>query len=818
MASRFEKFSESARKVLSLAQEEAQQFNHNYIGTEHILLGLVREQECVAAKVLVNLGVQLNKVRSAVEFIIGRGERAASGEIGLTPRAKKVIELSVDEARRLNHQYIGTEHLLIGLLREGDGVAAGVLESLGVNLEKARAETTRLLSQSQSQAQSSRGAARTPTLDQLGVDLTQKARDGVLDPVIGRSKEIERVIQILSRRTKNNPVLIGEPGVGKSSIVEALAQKIAASDVPDTLQGKRLVTLDVGALVAGTKYRGEFEERLRKVIDEIKSSGNCVLFIDEMHTIVGAGAAEGAVDAANMLKPALARGELQCIGATTLDDYRKQVERDPALERRFQPIKVEEPSVEETIDILRGLKSRYEDHHDLNITDDAIQEAANLASRYITDRFLPDKGIDVIDEAASRVRIRNSTMPVHLKDAMKALESVKKDKETAIQSQKYEAAAQLREQELSLADELEGMETEWKSERTQDRPDVTADDVAEVVSMWTGVPVTRLATEEIERLLKMEEALHEKIIGQDEAINVVAKAVRRARAGLKDRRRPIGNFIFLGPTGVGKTYLVRALAEFMFGSEESLIRIDMSEFMERHAVSRLVGAPPGYIGYDEGGQLTEAVRRRSYSAILLDEIEKAHPDVFNLLLQIFDDGHLTDAKGRKVDFRNSLVVMTSNIGAELIRRDNSLGFSISMDENEASRESYERMKEKVLSEVKRFFRPEFLNRIDGIVVFHALTRDHILQIVDLLLDEVRINLTEKGVSLEISDAAKELLAVRGYDPTFGARPLKRVIQDLIEDPLSEQLLQGRFGPGDMVFIDVDGGEITVGPVAELAKT
>ena len=494
------------------------------------------------------------------------------------------------------------------------------------------------------------------------------------------------------------------------------------------------------------------------------------------------------------------------------------MERDPALERRFQPIKVEEPSVEETIDILRGLKSRYEDHHDLNITDDAIQEAANLASRYITDRFLPDKGIDVIDEAASRVRIRNSTMPVHLKDAMKALESVKKDKETAIQSQKYEAAAQLREQELSLADELEGMETEWKSERTQDRPNVTADDVAEVVSMWTGVPVTRLATEEIERLLKMEEALHEKIIGQDEAINVVAKAVRRARAGLKDRRRPIGNFIFLGPTGVGKTYLVRALAEFMFGSEESLIRIDMSEFMERHAVSRLVGAPPGYIGYDEGGQLTEAVRRRSYSAILLDEIEKAHPDVFNLLLQIFDDGHLTDAKGRKVDFRNSLVVMTSNIGAELIRRDNSLGFSISMDENEASRESYERMKEKVLSEVKRFFRPEFLNRIDGIVVFHALTRDHILQIVDLLLDEVRINLTEKGVSLEISDAAKELLAVRGYDPTFGARPLKRVIQDLIEDPLSEQLLQGRFGPGDMVFIDVDGGEITVGPVAELAKT
>ncbi len=819
MASRFEKFSESARKVLSLAQEEAQQFNHNYIGTEHILLGLVREQECVAAKVLVNLSVQLNKVRSAVEFIIGRGERTASGEIGLTPRAKKVIELSVDEARRLNHQYIGTEHLLIGLLREGDGVAAGVLESLGVNLEKARAETTRLLSQSQSQAQSSsRGAVRTPTLDQLGVDLTQKAKNGILDPVIGRQKEIERVIQILSRRTKNNPVLIGEPGVGKSSIVEALAQKIAAADVPDTLQGKRLVTLDVGALVAGTKYRGEFEERLRKVIEEIKSSGNCVLFIDEMHTIVGAGAAEGAVDAANMLKPALARGELQCVGATTQDDYRKQVERDPALERRFQPIKVDEPTVEETVEILRGLKSRYEDHHGLDITDDAIQEAANLASRYITDRFLPDKGIDVIDEAASRVRIRNSTMPVYLKEAIAALESVKKDKENAIQSQKYEAAAQLRERELTLSDELEGMESEWKSEKDQDRPSVSADDVAEVVSMWTGIPVTRLATEEIERLLQMEEVLHKKIVGQDEAINVVAKAVRRARAGLKDRRRPIGNFIFLGPTGVGKTYLVRALAEFMFGSEDSLIRLDMSEFMERHAVARLVGAPPGYIGYDEGGQLTEAVRRRSYSAILLDEIEKAHPDVFNMLLQIFDDGHLTDAKGRKVDFRNSIVVMTSNIGAELIKRDNTLGFSIALDESEASRESYERMKEKVLSEVKRFFRPEFLNRIDGIVVFHALTREHILQIVDLLLDEVRVNLTEKGISLEISDSAKELLGERGYDPTFGARPLKRLIQDVVEDPLSEQLLQGRFGPGDTVFIDRDGEEFTVGPVAELAKS
>ncbi|MEE9247599.1 MAG: ATP-dependent Clp protease ATP-binding subunit [Dehalococcoidia bacterium] len=818
MASRFEKFSERARRVLSLAQEEAQNFNHNYIGTEHILLGLVREQDCVAAKVLVNLGVQLNKVRSAVEFIIGRGEKSSSGEIGLTPRAKKVIELAVDEARRLNHQYIGTEHLMIGLLREGDGVAAGVLESLGVNLEKARSETTRLLSQSYAQAQSgARSTARTPTLDQLGVDLTQQAKEGKLDPVVGRQKEIDRVIQILSRRTKNNPVLIGEPGVGKTSVVEALAQRIASSDIPDTLQGKRLVTLDMGALVAGTKYRGEFEERLKKVIDEIKSSGNCVLFIDEMHTIVGAGAAEGAVDAANILKPSLARGELQCIGATTPDDYRKHVERDAALERRFQPVRIEQPSVEETVDILRGIKIRYEEHHQLIITDEAIQEAATLASRYITDRFLPDKAIDLIDEASSRVRIRNSSMPASLKDAIAVLENVKKDKETAIQSQQYEAAAQLREQELSLSGKLEGLENDWQAEKGQEKPKVTADDIADVVSMWTGIPVTRLATEETERLLQMEEALHVKIVGQDEAIKIVAKAVRRARAGLKDPRRPIGNFIFLGPTGVGKTYLVRVLAEFMFGSEDSLIRLDMSEFMERHSVSRLVGAPPGYIGYDEGGQLTEAIRRKSYSAILLDEIEKAHPDVFNILLQIFDDGHLTDAKGRKVDFRNTIIVMTSNIGAELIKRDNQLGFSTTGDEEKTSKEAYERMKDKVLAEVKKFFRPEFLNRIDGIVVFHALNREDILQIVDLLLDDVRKNLIEKGISLEITESAKGLLAEKGYDPTFGARPLKRVIQDMIEDPLSEKLLEKKYGPGDTVLIDRDGEELTIGAVAELAK-
>ena len=819
MASRFEKFSERARRVLSLAQEEAQNFNHNYIGTEHILLGLVREQDCVAAKVLVNLGVQLNKVRSAVEFIIGRGEKSSSGEIGLTPRAKKVIELAVDEARRLNHQYIGTEHLMIGLLREGDGVAAGVLESLGVNLEKARSETTRLLSQSYAQAQSgARTTARTPTLDQLGVDLTQLAKAGKLDPVIGRQKEIDRVIQILSRRTKNNPVLIGEPGVGKTSVVEALAQRIASSDIPETLQGKRLVTLDMGALVAGTKYRGEFEERLKKVIDEIKSSGNCVLFIDEMHTIVGAGAAEGAVDAANILKPSLARGELQCIGATTPDDYRKHVERDAALERRFQPVKIEQPSVEETVDILRGIKIRYEEHHQLTITDEALQEAASLAARYITDRFLPDKAIDLIDEASSRVRIRNSSVPASLKDAIAVLENVKKEKETAIQSQKYEAAAQLREQELTLTGKLEGLEEEWKTEKGQEKPKVTVDDIADVVSMWTGIPVTRLATEETERLLQMEEALHLKIVGQDEAIKIVSKAVRRARAGLKDPRRPIGNFIFLGPTGVGKTYLVRVLAEFMFGSEDALLRLDMSEFMERHAVSRLIGAPPGYIGYDDGGQLTEAVRRKSYSAILLDEIEKAHPDVFNILLQIFDDGHLTDAKGRKVDFRNTIIVMTSNIGAELINRDNTLGFSTIGDEEKTSKEAYERMKEKVLAEVKKFFRPEFLNRIDGIVVFHALTKEDLLQIVDLLLDDVRKNLQEKGISLEVTESAKGLVAEKGYDPAFGARPLRRVIQDLIEDPLSEALLEKKYGPGDTVLIDRDGDELHIGAVAELAKS
>ncbi len=811
MASRFEKFSERARRVLSLAQEEAQRFNHNYIGTEHILLGLGRESDGVAARVLSNLSIELTKVRSAVEFIIGRGDRPSPGEIGLTPRAKKVIELAVDEARRLNHHYIGTEHLLIGLMREGEGVAAGVLESLGVTLDRARTETSRILSQSSSQSShgSSRSTSRTPTLDQLGIDLTQAARAGKLDPVIGRQQEIKRVIQILSRRTKNNPVLIGEPGVGKTAIVEALAQQLTSGETPENLQGRRLVTLDMGALVAGTKYRGEFEERLKKVIEEIKSSGNCILFIDEMHTMVGAGAAEGAVDAANILKPALARGEMQCIGATTLDDYRKYVERDPALERRFQPIHVEEPTVEETIEILRGIKTRYEEHHHLTISDEALDSAAHLASRYIADRFLPDKAIDLIDEASSKVRIRNTSTPMSLKEAGKVLEKVRKEKDEALEGQQYEYAAELREREQKLSEKLESLEKEWESEHGGEDPEVTEEDVAEVVSMWTGVPVTRLAMEETERLLRMEEVVHEKVIGQDEAIAAIAKAVRRARAGLKDPRRPIGIFLFLGPTGVGKTYLVRALAEFMFGSEESIIRLDMSEFMERHTVARLVGAPPGYVGYDEGGQLTEAVRRKSYSAILLDEIEKAHPEVFNILLQIFDDGHLTDAKGRKVDFRNSIIVMTSNIGSDLIKRDTTIGFAVKADEAKSAEQSYERMKEKVLDEVKKFFRPEFLNRIDATVVFHALSREHILQIVDLMLAQVAQQLLEKGVFMEVTQAAKELLAEKGYDPTFGARPLRREIQFQVEDKLSDEFLHGRFGAGDTVDIDAEEGEIVV---------
>ena len=804
MGSRFEKFSERARRVLSLAQDEAQRFNHNYIGTEHILLGLVRETEGVAARVLSSLSVDLSKVRSAVEFIIGRGEKPAQGEIGLTPRAKKVVELAVDEARRMNHTYIGTEHLLIGLLREGEGVAAGVLESLGVTLDKVRAETHRILSHtSGTVAQGSRSTSKTPTLDQLGIDLTVAAKADKLDPVIGREKEIERMVQILSRRTKNNPVLVGEPGVGKTAIVEALAQLISGGDVPDTLQGKRLVTLDMGALVAGTKYRGEFEERLKKVIEEIKTAGNCVLFIDEIHTIVGAGAAEGAVDASNILKPSLARGEIQCIGATTLDDYRKYVERDPALERRLQPVRVEEPSDDDTVAILMGVRSKYEDHHKVDISDEAIRTAALLAQRYIPDRFLPDKAIDLIDEAGSRVRLRGSVTPASVKDAMQVLEQVRKEKDEAIASQQYEAAAELRDRELRQNEDLDTLEKNWKEGENAERRVVTEDDIAEVVSMWTGIPVTRLAEEETERLLQMEGELHKRIIGQDEAIISVSKSVRRARAGLKDSRRPIGVFMFLGPTGVGKTELVRALAEFMFGDEDNMIRLDMSEFQERHTVARLIGAPPGYVGYDEGGQLTEGVRRKNYCAVLLDEIEKAHPEVFNILLQIFDAGHLTDARGRKVDFRNSILIMTSNLGSDLIKRETSLGFAAKTTDAQTDDSAYERMKDKVMEEVKRFFRPEFLNRIDSTVVFHQLKQDEILEIVDLMMNQVRTELDEKEISLEITQAAKTYLGEKGFDPVLGARPLRRLIQDEIEDSLSDVVLNRTLVAGDVAMIDLD---------------
>ena len=793
MSSRFERFSERARRVLSLAQDEAQRFNHSYIGTEHILLGLVRENEGLAARSLSNLGVELTKVRSAIEFIIGKGERPVSSEnIGLTPRAKKVIEVAVDEARRLNHQYIGTEHLLIGLMREGEGVAAGVLESLGVTLDKVRAETNRLISQSTPQSgQSSRTNAKTPTLDSLSVDLTAAARAGKLDPVIGRKKELQRVTQILSRRTKNNPVLMGEPGVGKTAIAEALAQRIASGDIPQSLQKKRLVALDMGSLVAGTKYRGEFEERLKKVIEEIRNSGNIILFIDEMHTMIGAGAAEGAVDAANILKPALGRGEFQTIGPTTLDDYRKY-------------------------EILKGGKGRYEDHHNLTISEAALEAATQLASRYIADRFLPDKAIDLIDEAASRVKINAGAIPIPMQDLTKTLDALRKEKEEAISSQQYEYAAELRQREISLNKKIETVEKQWQEESAERVLIVTEDDIAEVVNMWTGIPVTRLATEESERLLHMEAELHKRIIGQDEAIVKVSKAVRRARAGLKDHRRPIGVFLVLGPTGVGKTEMVRGLSDFMFGSEDSLIRLDMSEFMERHAVARLVGSPPGYVGYEEGGQLTEAVRRKSYSVILLDEIEKAHPEVFNILLQIFDDGHLTDAKGRRVDFRNSIIVMTSNIGSDLIRRDSAIGFSLKTDETKTEEQAYQRMKDKVEEEVKRFFRPEFLNRIDSTIVFHALVKEHIRQIVDIMLKEVEKELEDSGIGLEVSEEAKDLLIELGYDPNFGARPLRRVIQDKLEDMLSEDILSGRLKSGDLAHIDVEDAEFVMRTRTEVA--
>ena len=819
---RFDKFTDRARKVLTLAQDEAQRFNHNYIGTEHLLLGLVREGEGVAARVLENMNVELPKVRTAVEFIIGRGDRPVVGEVGLTPRAKRVIELAIDEARRLGHNYIGTEHLLLGLVREGEGIAAGVLESLGVNLDKVRHEVIRVLSQSSasgpSPAETKRSSSKTPTVDQLGINLTEAARTGKLDPVIGREKEIERVIQILSRRRKNNPALIGEPGVGKTAIAEGLAHRIVSGDIPESLADKRVLTLDIGSLVAGTKYRGEFEERLKKIIEELRSSSDAILFIDELHTLVGAGAAEGAIDAANILKPPLARGELQCIGATTLDEFRKYIEKDAALERRFQPVMIEEPTLEQTIEILFGIREGFERHHRVKITDDAARAAADLSIRYITDRHLPDKAIDLIDEAASRVRLRHSSTPAELKATQKELERISKEKEEAVNDQDYERAQELRDAESAAKAHADQLRSDWQAALAAETPEVTEEDIAQVVALWTGIPVTRIAQEESKRLLEMEDALHKRVIGQQEAIDTVSRAVRRARAGLKDPKRPIGSFIFLGPTGVGKTELAKALAEFMFGSEDSLIKIDMSEFMERHNVSRLVGAPPGYVGFEEGGQLTEAVRRKSYSVVLLDEIEKAHPEVFNMLLQILEDGQLTDAKGRRVDFRNTVIVMTSNVGAKDLLKDTSLGFRpVSPNEDREREAQYERMKVKVLEQLKTTFRPEFLNRVDSQVVFRSLTVDEIREIVDLLLARVRTQLKAQQIDLEVSQAAKDHVIKLGYDIDYGARPLRRVIQNMIEDPLAEALLVGRFTAGDTVLVDrsEDAG-LTIEPVAEKA--
>ena len=815
----FDRFNDRAKRVLALAQDEAIRFNHNYIGTEHLLLGLVREGEGVAARVLDSLGVELSKVRTAVEFIIGRGDSTTSpSEITLSPRTKKVIELAIDEARKLGHSHVGTEHLLLGLVREGEGIASGVLESLGVSLEKVRHQVIATLGQQHpAQAEAVPSAAggkqpssKTPTLDQLGVNLTAMSKAGQLDPVIGREKEIERVIQILSRRTKNNPALIGEPGVGKTAIAEGLATRIVKGDVPETLQGKRLLTLDIGSLVAGTKYRGEFEERLKKIIEELRHAHDVILFIDELHTLVGAGAAEGAVDAANILKPSLARGELQCIGATTLDEFRKYIERDAALERRFQPVMVEEPTIEQTLEILLGIRSRYEDHHKVAITDEAVKASAELAARYISDRFLPDKAIDLMDEAASRVRLRYSTLPADVKEAQKELDRIVGEKEKAMEAQQYETASTLRQDERSQQDKLQQAKADWLLAQSAKRPEVTDEDIAEVVSMWTGIPVRRLAEEETQKLLKMEEALHAKVIGQDVAITTISRAVRRARAGLKDPRRPIGVFFFVGPTGTGKTHLARNLAEFMFGNQDNMIKIDMSDYMERHNVSRLVGSPPGYVGYEEGGQLTETVRRKSYCVILLDEIEKAHPEVFNILLQIFDEGRLADAKGRTVDFRNTIIIMTSNLAQKMMKSEAALGFrSKGIGENADMDAAYARMKERVQEEMKRFFRPEFLNRIDATVVFQPLTKPEIRQIVSLELVRVRKQLGSQEISIVVTEEAMDYIATIGYDSNFGARPLGRTIQNEIEDPLAEMLLQGRFHAGDTVRVEPRDGKLAI---------
>lgn len=805
----FGRFTERAQKVLALSQEEAVRLGHNNIGTEHILLGLVSEGEGIAAKALHAIGLGPDKIREEVESLIGKGNHV-SQSIHYTPRAKKVIELSMDEARKLGHSYVGTEHILLGLIREGEGVAARVLNNLGVSLNKARQQVLQLLGNTEANsAQNGRNSqsnnASTPTLDSLARDLTAIAREGKIDPVIGREKEIERVIQVLSRRTKNNPVLIGEPGVGKTAVAEGLAQQIINNEVPETLRDKRVMTLDMGTVVAGTKYRGEFEDRLKKVMEEIRQANNVILFIDELHTLIGAGGAEGAIDASNILKPSLARGELQCIGATTLDEYRKYIEKDAALERRFQPIQVDQPSVEETIQILQGLRDRYEAHHRVTITDEAIEAAAKLSDRYITERFLPDKAIDLIDEAASKVRLRSYITPPNLKELEQQLEEVRKEKDAAVQSQEFEKAAALRDSEQKLRQELKETEAKWKEKQGQENTEVVVEDIASVVSLWTGVPVSALTKDESERLLNLESILHDRVVGQDEAVKAVAQAIRRARAGLKDPKRPIGSFIFLGPTGVGKTELARALAEAMFGEEDAMIRIDMSEYMEKHTTSRLVGSPPGYVGYEEGGQLTEKVRRKPYSVVLLDEVEKAHPEVFNVLLQVLEDGRLTDGKGRTVDFRNTVLIMTSNVGASELRRNKYVGFSLGDEQQD-----YKDMKDKVTAELKKAFRPEFLNRIDETIVFHSLEKKHMRHIVDLMVKQLQERLKEQEIEFTLTEKALNHIAEEGFEPEYGARPLRRSIQRNVEDLLSEELLKENIRKGERITIDVnESGEFII---------
>ncbi len=811
----FGRFTERAQKVLALSQEEAIRLGHSNIGTEHILLGLIKEGDGIAAKALQALNVTAEQIQKEVEDLIGTGGSQTQTP-HYTPRVKKVIELSMDEARKLGHSYVGTEHLLLGLIREGEGVAARVFNNLGVSLNKARQQVLQLLGSNESTS-SQRGGQKsavnqhTPTLDSLARDLTEIARQGEIDPVIGRSKEIERVIQVLSRRRKNNPVLIGEPGVGKTAVAEGLAQQIVNNEVPEILRDKRVMTLDMGTVVAGTKYRGEFEDRLKKVMDEIRQAKNVILFIDELHTLIGAGGAEGAIDASNILKPALARGELQCIGATTLEEYRKYIEKDAALERRFQPIQVDEPTAEESVEILQGLRDRYEAHHRVTISDEAIESAVKLSDRYITDRFLPDKAIDLIDEAASRVRLRSYTAPPNLKELEQKLEEIKKEKDAAVQSQEFEKAASLRDKEQKIKDELKKTRDNWQEKQGKESSEVTIDDIAYIVSTWTGVPVSKLAKDEKEQLINLEEKLHGRVIGQEEAVKAVSRAIRRARAGLKDPKRPIGSFIFLGPTGVGKTELARALATSMFGDEDAMIRIDMSEYMEKHSTSRLVGSPPGYVGYDEGGQLTEAVRTKPYSVILLDEIEKAHPDVFNILLQVLEDGRLTDSKGRTVDFRNTVLIMTSNVGAHELKRQKYVGFTVN-----DNKQDYKEMKDKVLDELKKAFRPEFLNRIDETIVFHSLEEKHIKEIVQLMVEQLQKRLEESDISFTLTDKAIEKITKEGMDLEYGARPLRRSIQKNVEDLLSEELLKGTINQGQHVEIDLnDEDELYISNVSAL---